>query len=130
MAYRYAPLPVIFALAVTLTMPGCMEQAEQPRLEFSTGACTQDINPYTPPEAGILETIWEDESTLRVNGFVTTYCGGAEISGDSAVDGRDITLFYSITTSGPVTSCLCTRGVRYRIMGISRGEYRVVMEKR
>ena len=88
------------------------------------------MDPYSPPEAGIQETLWEDESTLRVNGYIKTYCGGAEISGDYAVEGATITLLYTITTPGPVTSCLCTRGVRYRITGFPRGEYRIAMEKR
>jgi hypothetical protein len=117
-------------LLLLLAAAGCIEAAEQPLLEFSTGACTREMDPYSPPEAGIQETLWEDESTLRVNGYIKTYCGGAEISGDYAVEGATITLLYTITTPGPVTSCLCTRGVRYRITGFPRGEYRIAMEKR
>jgi hypothetical protein len=125
MAFRHLAI-----LALLLVSAGCVQEVEQPVLEFSTGACSRDLDPYTPPEAGILESIWEDEITLRVNCFLKTYCGGAEISGDYALRGDIITLSYTISTAGPVTSCLCTRGVRYRIMGIPRGEYRIVMEKR
>jgi hypothetical protein len=125
MAFRHLAL-----LALLLTLAGCFQAVEKPVLEFSTGECTRDMDPYTPPEAGVLETIWEDGNTLQVNGFVKTYCGGAEISGDYAIDGDDITLFYTITTPGPVTSCLCTRGVSYRIAGLPRGEYRIALERR
>jgi hypothetical protein len=122
-------LALALALAVSLALSGCIVEEARPVLDFSTGACTRDLDPYTPPEAGVLETIWEDETTLRVNGFLKTYCGGAEISGDYTLEGDTLTLLYTITTPGPVTSCLCPRGVRYRILGIPRGEYQVVMEK-
>ncbi|HVN66644.1 MAG TPA: hypothetical protein VMT31_08535 [Methanomicrobiales archaeon] len=125
MAFRH-----LVVLALLLVLAGCLQQAAQPILEFSTGACTQNIEPYIPPEAGILEMIWENETTLRIDGFVKTFCGGAEISGDYAFREDNITLFYTITTPGPVTSCLCAHGVRYRIKGLPKGEYRVVMEKR
>ena len=117
-------------LGLLLILAGCIESAEPPVLDFSTGACTREIEAYTPPEAGIRETVWEDDYTFRVDGFVKTYCGGAEISGDYALSGDTITLLYNITTPGPVTRCLCARGVRYRITGLPRGEYRVVMERR
>lgn len=125
MAFRH-----LVILALLLAATGCIEESERPVLEFSTGACTDDQDAYTPPEAGILETIWEDDYTLRVDGYVKTYCGGAEISGDFFVRGNSVALFYTITTPGPVTRCLCTRGVRYRITGLHRGEYTIDLEKR
>jgi hypothetical protein len=125
MAFRHLAI-----LALLLASAGCLQEVEQPVLELSTGACSRDLDPYTPPAAGILESIWEDETTLRVNGFLKTYCGGAEITGDYALNGDIITLFYAIATPGPVTRCLCARGVRYRIAGLPRGKYQVVMEKR
>jgi len=125
MAFRH-----LVILALLLAIAGCVQEVEQPVLEFSTGACSRELDAYTPPEAGVLETIWEDESTLRVNGFIKTYCGGAEISGDYALRGDTITLLYTIITPGPVTSCLCTRGMRYRITGLQRGEYRIDIVKR
>jgi hypothetical protein len=117
-------------LALLIILGGCVQEAAQPVLEFSTGACTRDIEPYLPPEAGILKTAWENESTLLANGFVKTYCGGAEITGDYALSGDSLTLFYNITTPGEVTRCLCAHGVRYRITGLPQGEYNVVIEKR
>ena len=126
MALRYLAFPVLL-----LVIAGCLHAgAGRPVLEFSTGACSRDLDPYTAPGAGTLETIWENETTLRVNGFLKTYCGGAEISGDYALRGNNITLFYTVSTPGPVTSCLCTRGVRYRLTGLPYGDYRVVMEGR
>ncbi|MDD1668018.1 MAG: hypothetical protein LUO96_06080, partial [Methanomicrobiales archaeon] len=77
----------VLALILVLVLAGCIEEGAQPVLEFSTGACTREIEAYTPPEAGILETVWEDDYTLRVDGFVKTYCGGAEITGDYALQG-------------------------------------------
>lgn len=109
---------------------GCVQGVGRPALEFSPGACTRDIEPYTPPEAGILGTAWEDETTLRVNGFIKTYCAGAEILGDYDLSGDTITLFYNITITGPITRCLCAHGVQYRITGLPRQDYRVVMKKR
>ncbi|MDD1661919.1 MAG: hypothetical protein LUQ49_05600, partial [Methanomicrobiales archaeon] len=96
MSPRY-PAALALALSVSLVLSGCIVKEEQPVLDFSTGACTRDLDPYTPPEAGVLETIWENESTLRVNGFLKTYCGGAEISGDYTLEGDTLTLLYSIT---------------------------------
>ncbi len=125
MAFR-----LLVLLLLLLAAAGCIEAAERPVLDFSTGACTREMDPYTPPEAGILKTTWEDESTLRVDAFLKTYCGGAEIMGDFRIEGDSLTLLYIITTPGPVTSCLCTRGVRYRITGFPMGEYRIAMEKR
>jgi hypothetical protein len=127
MKYRYPPA---LALAFILVLSGCIVEEARPILDFSTGACTRDLDPYTPPQAGVLETIWEDETTLRVNGFLKTYCGGAEISGDYTLEGDTLTLLYTITTPGPVTSCLCARGMRYRVTGLPRAEYHIVMEKR
>jgi hypothetical protein len=117
-------------LALLVILGGCVQQAAQPVLEFSTGACTRDIDAYSPPEAGITGTAWANDYTFQADGFVKTYCGGAEITGDYALNGKTLTLFYTITTPGPVTSCLCARGVRYRITDLPYGEYRVVMEKR
>ena len=117
-------------LVLILVLAGCIGAADRPVLEFSSTACNQEIEPYTPPEAGILETIWENETTLRVNGFIKTYCGGAEISGDYQIWGDSLTLLYNVTTPGPVTSCLCTRGMRYRIMGLRRAGYGIALEKR
>ena len=90
---------------------------------------TRDIEPYLPPEAGVLETVWE-EDTLRIDGFVKTFYGGAEISGDYAPGGDTITLYYTITTTGEVTLCFCAHGVHYQITGLPKGEYHVVIEKR
>jgi len=124
------PVLVLF-LVLLLPLAGCVQEVVRPPvLEFSTGACTRSIEPYLPPEAGILETVWENESTFRADGFVKTYCGGAEISGDYALSGNTITLLYNITTPGPITRCLCAHGVMFRITGLPQGEYRVVMEKR
>jgi hypothetical protein len=129
MALRHPALPV-FLLVLILSLAGCIEEAATPVLEFSTGACTRDIDAYSPPEAGITGTAWANDYTFQADGFVKTYCGGAEITGDYALSGNTITLFYTITTPGPVTSCLCARGVRYRITGLPPGEYTVVIEKR
>jgi hypothetical protein len=117
-------------LGLLLAMAGCIQEAGHPGLEFSTRACTREIEPYVSPEAGVLDTGWENGSTLVVNGYVKTFCGGAEISGDYTLSGDTIILFYNITTPGEVTRCLCAHGVVYRIAGITMGEYRIVMEKR
>jgi hypothetical protein len=127
MSPRY-PVALALALAVSLALSGCIVEEARPVLDFSTGACTKDLDPYTPPPAGSLEVTWENDTTLRVNGFLKTWCGGAEISGNYTLNGDTLTLFYTISTPGPVTSCLCTRGIQYRITGLPRGEYRVVMK--
>ncbi len=126
---RY-PAVLVLVLGVILALPGCIMEEARPVLDFSTGACTRDLDGYSPPEAGIFETAWEDDDTFRVDGFVKTYCGGAEISGDYVLSGNTITLLYNITITGPITRCLCAHGVRYRITGLPKSEYRVVMEKR
>jgi hypothetical protein len=122
--------PLVLLLALSLAIAGCVGEGAQPVLEFSTGACTGKEDAYTPPEAGITGTAWANDYTFQADGFVKTYCGGAEITGDYALDGRNLVLFYTITTPGPVTRCLCTRGVRYRFTDLPYGEYRVRMEKK
>lgn len=130
MAFRVPLLLVLLLLSA-----GCAQQAGQPRpgqpvLEFSTGACNRDLDPSTAPGAGTLETLWENDTTLLVSGFLKTWCGGAVISGNYTLQGENLTLFSTVSTPGPVTSCLCTRGIQYRILNIPRRDYRIVLEGR
>ncbi len=87
-----------------------------PDLNFSVGICRlEDLDPYSPPWAGILNQTWKDQNTLVVNCYVKTFCGGAAITGDYALDGNNLTLKYKIEVGDTVTSCMCPHQLVYEI---------------
>jgi len=96
-----------------------------PTLDFSLGVCDSKIDPYSQPPAGILKQAWLDKTTLQVQGFLKTYCGGAKITGDFKLKDLALDLYFKITTDGPVTSCLCAHKLTYKISNLEKRDYTV-----
>lgn len=97
-----------------------------PNLEFSIGEeCDSSEEAYLPPVSGISSQKWTDYSTLVVKGFVKTFCGGAEITGNFSIDGNDLILKYGISIGNPVTSCICIHQVTYKISNLEHNDYSV-----
>eukprot|EP00771_Trimastix_marina_P001348 gnl/Trimastix_PCT/2414.p1 GENE.gnl/Trimastix_PCT/2414~~gnl/Trimastix_PCT/2414.p1 ORF type:complete len:133 (+),score=12.81 gnl/Trimastix_PCT/2414:84-482(+) len=97
------------------------------QMEFSVTQCSSDIPPYEPPTHAILGTQWTQDSTFVVDAYVKTYCGGAQISGDSVVqeeEGR-IILHYQIHLDEAISRCICAKQVQYRFIGLEPREYQV-----
>ncbi|NYZ74112.1 hypothetical protein H0O00_03140 [Candidatus Micrarchaeota archaeon] len=111
-------------IILMLVFPGCVSQ---PELRFSTAPCDQDMDPYAKPAAGMLDDRWEDDGTFVAEGFVKTYCGGANITGSYMLQGNDLVLKYRITTGEAVTSCLCAHKVIYEFTNLQRRDYNVTL---
>lgn len=96
-------------------------------LSFSVDKCDSNIDPYSPPQEGILNQRWSDDGNFIIEGFVKTVCGGAKITGNYSLSGNDLTLKYQISTSGPVTSCLCARKAIYEFKNIDHKDYNITL---
>jgi len=108
---------------------GCSNQ--KPYLKFSTSACdSNNTDIYSEPYAGILNQQWADDSTLIVDGYVKTYCGGADIYGDFSVEGNKLILKYDIKIGDAITSCNCYHKVRYSISNLEKKDYSISIVKK
>jgi hypothetical protein len=96
-----------------------------PSLKFSRGQCDIDIDPYSEPKAGILSQEWRNSDTLIVEGYVKTYCGGADIYGDHTIGGKNIILKYKIEPGDVLTPCLCSHKIIYEISNLRKKDYSV-----
>ncbi len=114
---------IIGLIILVVFISGCINQ--NPNLKFSTGQCDSDIDPYSEPRAGILNEEWNDDSTLIVEGYVKTLCGGAKIYGDYSVDGNNLILKYEIKTGNEVTNCNCPHKVIYEISNLEKKDYSI-----
>ncbi len=92
-------------------------------LKFSLGICDSTMDPYSPPEEGIIKKEWGDENKLTVEAYVKTVCGGAEITGDYKINGDSLVLEYRLHVGDIVTSCLCAHKLIYEITGLVRKDY-------
>lgn len=95
------------------------------RLEFSTGVCDSSIDPYSKPNAGIINQKWLAKNTLLVEGFLKTFCGGVKIKGNHEVKDEKLILTYKIETGEAVTSCLCAHKIIYQISNLARKNYQI-----
>jgi hypothetical protein len=111
-------------IVLLLVFSGC---TSRPELKFSTAACDQNIDPYSKPAAGMLDEKWNDDVTFVAEGFVKTYCGGADITGSYMLQGNDLILKYRIATGEAVTSCLCAHKVIYEFTNLQRNDYDVTL---
>ena len=94
-------------------------------LEFSTGQCDSSVDPYSQPDAEVISQKWLNEGTLLVEGYLKTFCDGAEIRGSHEVKGNNLILKYKIEISGPVTECNCTHKLIYKILKLERENYQI-----
>ena len=100
------------------------EGNETTSLEFSTGKCDSNIDSYSGPVSGILSQTWSD-NTLLVEAYLKTYCGGAVISGSYEVKDNSLILEYKVKISGPVTTCVCTHKLIYKISKLEKKDYQI-----
>ena len=115
-----------FLTAVILGLAGFVLCACGPRLRFSTHSCDRSVGRKQPKRSsGILTTRWVRRNTLRVGAWVKTYCSGARIRGDYQLQGRRLSLLYTVKAGPRVSRCVCPRGVRYEISGLKRGVYAI-----
>jgi hypothetical protein len=121
-------LRAVLTVVMMLSVAGCL-QASVPHLDFTTAPCIPPMDPYTGPPAGVLNQSWSQERMLSLEAYLNTYCAGAVITGDFAIEGDQLVLLYNITTEGPVTSCLCTHRLVYTILNIEKREYRVMIQE-
>lgn len=96
-----------------------------PNLLFSIGECDEKINPYSPPPSGILDQKWKDETTLVVESFVKTFCGGVDISGNYSLNGDSVVVKYSLQQKEVYTRCICAHKLTYEISNIEKKDYTV-----
>lgn len=96
-----------------------------PTLNFSTEKCNLELDPYSFPHEGILKTVWENQNTLVVEGYVKTFCGGANIEGSFSLEGNNLILKYKIKTEGAVTKCNCAHKVIYKIANLEKKDYSI-----
>ena len=113
---------ILISAIILVILAGC---SSSPVLNFSTGQCNSSIDPYSKPVEGILDKTWTNQNTMVVNGFVKTYCGGANISGDYSIEGSSLTLKYKIKTAEAVTSCICAHKLIYEISNLEKKDYSV-----
>jgi hypothetical protein len=112
---------LIIFVAVLITKP----LLPKPNLKFSTSQCNSDIDPYSKPKKGILSQNWKNNKTLIIEGYVKTYCGGAEIDGDYNLEGNNLILKYKIKTGDAVTSCICAHKLIYEISNLKHKDYSI-----
>lgn len=111
-------------------LPGSQDNApvQAPGLSFSVLDCDESLAARSA-EAAVLGMQWEG-STMVIDAYVATYCGGARINGDYAADESAINLYYSISITGDITRCFCHKRVQYRIEGIESRDYIIsIMQK-
>lgn len=107
-------------LAGLFIFPSCASRG----LTFATGGCLREIHPYSGPRAEIL-SFKKTGSTLKADGYVKTYCGGAKIRGSYTIKERTVLLSWSISKSLQVTRCICAYSVSWKIEKLPLGEFNV-----
>jgi len=124
---KIAGLIILVMILVILGVVFCTSFIKsKPVLRFSVERCSDlNINPYSPPHEGILNKTWMDGSTLVVEAYVKTFCGGATITGDYALEGDNLILKYRVKAEGPVTRCNCVHKVVYEISNLERRNYSI-----
>ena len=122
-------ITLIFVIVI-LIISGCAKQADekQPDLKFSIEKCYEDVGPTSEvPADGILNNEWVNEDTMLIEGFVKTYCGGAEITGDYGIEGNNIILKYNIEIGQAITRCICLHKLIYEISNLEHKDYSISM---
>jgi len=104
------------------------EEKQEVILNFSTGGCSENIEPYTKPWAGIISEEWINDDSLLIKGYVKTFCEGAEIKGDVKVKGDKIILKYEIKEVGFVSGCNCVHGINYKISNLNKKDYLIIIQ--
>jgi len=112
---------ILFVVFILCLLAGCAKTG--PALNFWTEECNDDINPYSQPSAGILNKTWEQENIFVADGYVKTFCGGAEILPDYLIEGDNLTLKYKLVIGDTVTSCMCAHKVIYEFSNLEHKEY-------
>jgi|GEM_PF-3218611 len=113
-------ITVAIILAGIMLLPSCASR----NLTFAIGGCLPNIHPYSGPRAEIL-SFKKTSSTLKANGYVKTYCGGAKIRGSYTIKNKTIFLSWSISKSSQVTRCICAYSVSWKIDKLPPGEFNV-----
>ena len=72
--------------------------------DCSTEDCGLDLDPYSAPYEGVLESTWTSEDTLVVEGYAKANCC-ASINGDYRLEGNELVLTYRASL-GPLGACL------------------------
>ena len=116
---------VLVGLVLGVFLVGCLKQ---PNLKFSIEKCYEDVGPDSRVAAdGVLDYKWLNENTMLIEGFVKTYCGGAEITGDYNIEDNNIILKYDIEVGDAVTRCICLHKLIYEISNLEHNDYSVSM---
>ncbi len=93
--------------------------------EFSFVALNCGEKKY-PQDSGVLSFDWVGD-VLEVKAFTSIpYCSGATLVGSYVVKENDLFLNYAII-SGLKTRCVCQYELSYKIKGLSKKNYNVVL---
>jgi hypothetical protein len=79
---------------------------------------------FQPSE--IVLSSWQKDQFI-VNTNLSSYCGGATISGDYELSGNNLTLYYKINAGQTVTKCVCTFEGIYRFSNIPKQDYNITL---
>ncbi|MBN1524888.1 MAG: hypothetical protein JW904_10415 [Spirochaetales bacterium] len=100
------------------------------KLDFKTLYKDDTIDPYRSPREGILETVWENSSTLVLRAYIITHCAGAQITGSYEIKDNILTAYYSIRIGNEYSKSDCAHIVVYRIEHLEQKEYVIGLQQK